>query len=88
MYKIEAIFESDVNGIYTHTVETADTYDFANIKYDRIIEHWHKILCKNDNLKGSSSMKLSEIQSCIKCLNEQYQPKDRNRTFKITLEEI
>ncbi len=100
MYKITLLFESDVRGIYTQEIETADSLSNAEFKRDRMLYRWLNIISNDlsiNNHNGSyligSSYELNYkfqyelLQLFIKYLNLRGK-EDRDRTFSIVIEEF
>jgi len=95
MYKITVLFESDVNGVYTQEIETAEDEKMKNIKYGELLDRWLNILFPslglNASYKNENHLDNKLIIDCINLrldYNNKINIKDRLRTFNIKVEKI
>lgn len=100
MFKITLQYESDINGIYTQEIETADDLFNAERKRDRMLSRWLNIISNYLLIRSieiyqinsspndqNYSLQYEIIQLFIKYLNLR-DKKDRDRTFSIKIEEL
>ena len=97
IYKIKSRYTSNVKNIYTEEIDTADNTQWRDIKYNRMVERWFKILCPHqlnnipitndytDNKRAE--LLLNMINAEIETLNI-YNKGQQERKFEITIEEI
>ena len=86
MYKITLLFESDIEGVYTQEIETADCYNQMQRKYNRMLSRWFGYICPNTKLENDSNENmLNKILTKIDELNN-VSKHYRNRTFDIRVE--
>ncbi len=81
MYIIKLRFDSNVDRVYTYEEETATNLEFANMKYQRMLDKWFHIL----NGCGKNGATLHDVDDVIKKLNCEDNGK---RAFKIEMIEV
>jgi hypothetical protein len=50
MYKISVRFDSNIQGVYTYEEETATDEEHKDMKEERMLKRWLKIICPDVNV--------------------------------------
>ena len=100
MYKITLLFESDVRGIYTQEIETADSLSNAEFKREQMLYRWLNIISNNFSINNqylpyligsphelNYKLQYELLQLFIKYLNLRGK-EHRDRTLSIVIEEF
>lgn len=77
MWKITLLFESNISGVYTKEEETSTDVDLIEMKYERMIDRWYKIIAGHIDISEFSNefedpceLKLQVIKNEIDKLNK------------------
>jgi hypothetical protein len=73
---------------YTIQEESATSESWANIKYQRMLQNWHGILCRDITASGQLLSDQQRSDKLLKTIQFQISLLDNGSTFEISKEEI